>query len=234
MRARGDPDAGRRFGGGYLWLRLSGGLFVSTIDFEALEAASLRTDPYDHLVVPKCIRPEALAALNRDFPALHDAGTYPIEGLSYGPAFEAFWKEIQAPEFRRAIERKFGIDLTGHPLMATVRDVCQPTDGAIHTDSKTKVITILFYFEETWPHEGARLRILRSGTNLEDYADEVLPCGGTMLAFRRSERSFHGHKPHDGRRRILQMHWVDPKRIERNERKRRTLRWRLKKLLRLG
>ena len=33
---------------------------------------------------------------------------------------------------------------------------------------------------------------------------------------------------------MVQIHWVDPKRIERNEAKRRTLRWRLKKLLRLG
>jgi hypothetical protein len=207
---------------------------MSTIDFEALAAAKLRTDPYDYLVVPGFIRPEALGAVNRDFPSLPDAGTYPVELLSFGPAFESFWKEIQAPAFRHAVEEKFGVDLIGHPLMATVRDCCQATDGAIHTDSKTKVITVLFYFEESWPHEGARLRILRSGTDLEDYADEVLPCGGTMLAFRRSERSFHGHKPHDGRRRIMQLHWVDPKRIEKNERKRRTLRWRLKKALRLG
>jgi len=207
---------------------------VSTIDFEALEAATLRRDPYDHLVVPEFIRPGALAAVNRDFPVLADGGTHPVEAVSGGPAFESFWKEIQAPEFRSAVARKFGIDLEGHPLMATVREQCQASDGAIHTDSKTKVITVLFYFEESWPHEGARLRILRSGEDLEDYADEIAPCGGTMLAFRRSERSFHGHKPHEGRRRIMQIHWVDPKRIEHNERKRRTLRWRVKKALRLG
>jgi len=185
-------------------------------------------------VVPESISRGALAALNRDFPALPGAGTFPVEGLSGGPSFESFWKEIQGTPFRLAIEHKFGVDLAGHPLMATVRDYCEPSDGAIHTDSKTKVITVLFYFEETWPHEAARLRILRSGTDLEDYADEILPCRGTMLAFRRSERSFHGHKPFEGRRRIMQLHWVDPKRIERNERKRRTLRWRLKKALRLG
>jgi hypothetical protein len=33
---------------------------------------------------------------------------------------------------------------------------------------------------------------------------------------------------------MVQIHWVDPKRVEHNERKRRTLRWRAKKLLRLG
>lgn len=204
---------------------------MSTIDFEALEGATLRTDPYEHLVVPGIVPPGALEAVNRDFPLLHDAGSYPVDALSHGPAFEAFWKEVQAPEFRHAIERKFGLDLTDYPLMATVRGFCQQSDGAIHTDSKTKVITVLFYFEETWPHEGARLRILRSGEDLEDYADEVAPCGGTMLAFRRSERSFHGHKPHEGRRRTMQIHWVEPKRVQGSERKRRRLGWRLKKAL---
>jgi hypothetical protein len=30
------------------------------------------------------------------------------------------------------------------------------------------------------------------------------------------------------------MHWVDPKRLARNQEKRRSLRWRIKKALRLG
>ena len=68
----------------------------------------------------------------------------------------------------------------------------------------------------------------------EALADEIAPLDGLMLAFKRSSKSFHGHLPHAGHRRMVQIHWVDPKRIERNEAKRRTLRWRLKKLLRLG
>lgn len=204
------------------------------LDLEAFEATPLQTDPCEFLVVPGAIRPEALTALAADYPPIEDAGTYPIEALTYGPAFEELWKEVQGPDFRRAMERKFGVDLTDHPIMATVRERCQASDGAIHTDSKTKVITVLFYFNESWPHAGGRLRILRSGSDLEDYAAEIPPLAGTLLAFRRSETSFHGHHPFEGRRRMMQLHWVDPKRIARNERKRRTLRWRLKKALRLG
>jgi SM-20-related protein len=207
---------------------------MSILDLDALDATPLSRDPFDHVVVPRFIRPEWLDAVNQDFPPIEDPGTYPVEGLSMGPAFEAFWKEVQGAELRRAIERRFGVDLSDHPLMATVRDQCQSTDGAIHTDSKTKVITCLFYFEPTWTAEGGRLRLLRSATDLEDYAAEVLPCGGTFLAFRRCGHSYHGHKPFAGRRRIMQIHWVDPKRIERNERKRRSLPWRIKKALRLG
>ena len=51
------------------------------------------------------------------------------------------------------------------------------------------------------------LRILRSPT-LDDAAEEVPPTGGTLLVFRRSERSWHGHQPFEGQRRAIQMNWV--------------------------
>jgi plasmid stabilization system protein ParE len=207
---------------------------MQVFDYDAFDATPLRRDPYEHIVVADFVRKEAREAIARDFPPIDDAGSHPIEQASCGPAFEAFRKEIESDEFRRHFERKFGLDLADHPMMGTVREHVQEVDGSIHTDSKTKVVTILFYFNDAWPHEGGRLRILRSPDDIEDYADEVSPLAGTMLAFRRSERSFHGHKPHAGHRRMVQVHWVDAKRIERNERKRRSLRWRLKKLLRLG
>lgn len=207
---------------------------MSIFDYDAFDATPLATDPYDHIVVPGFVRPEMREAIGRDYPEISDTGSHPIETLAFGPAFEAFWKEVQSDEFRRRFEAKFGLDLRDHPMMATSREYIESTDGAIHTDSKTKVITILFYFNPEWPHRGGRLRILRSETDMEDYASEVAPLDGLMLAFRRSERSFHGHLPHEGHRRMVQIHWVDPKRIERNEKKRRTLRWRAKKLLRLG
>ena len=207
---------------------------MSIFDYEAFDATPLRSDPFEHIVVPGFIRRELLASIARDYPQIADTGSHPLETLAAGPAFEAFWKEVQSDEFRAHFEKKFGLDLRGHPMMATAREYIESADGSIHTDSKTKVITILFYFNPEWPHEGGRLRFLRSETNLEDYADEVAPLDGLMLAFRVSNKSFHGHKPHSGHRRMVQIHWVDPKRIERNERKRRTLRWRLKKLLRLG
>jgi hypothetical protein len=32
-----------------------------------------------------------------------------------------------------------------------------------------------------------------------------VPAGGTMLAFKRTENSFHGHKPFVGERRLVQL-----------------------------
>jgi hypothetical protein len=210
------------------------GAHMSVFDWDAFDATPLGKDPYEHIVVPGFVRRELLPAIARDYPPIEDTGSHPVESLAAGPAFEAFWKEVQSEEFRAHFAAKFGVDLTGHPMMATAREYIESADGGIHTDSKTKVITILFYFNPEWPHEGGRLRFLRSETDLEDYGGEVAPLDGTMLAFRVSDKSFHGHKPHSGHRRMVQVHWVDPKRIERNERKRKTLRWRVKKLLSLG
>jgi hypothetical protein len=50
--------------------------------------------------------------------------------------------------------------------------------------------------------------MVRSPSDLEDYAAEVVPAGGTLLAFRRTDDSFHGHKPFVGVRRILQLSYT--------------------------
>ena len=62
--------------------------------------------------------------------------------------------------------------------MYTVRGFVRSRDGEIHTDSKTKLITVLLYMNEGWESDGGRLRILRSGTDLEDSVAEVPPYGG--------------------------------------------------------
>ena len=75
-------------------------------------------------------------------------------------------------------------------------------DGRIHTDSATKIITLLLYLNPVWDARRGRLRLLRGPDDIDDYARGVAPLAGTMLAFRRSDRSFHGHRPHVGERRM--------------------------------
>jgi Rps23 Pro-64 3,4-dihydroxylase Tpa1-like proline 4-hydroxylase len=104
--------------------------------------------------------------------------------------------------------------------MITVRGHTDKTDGRIHTDSLTKIITVLVYLNETWDEGGGRLRLLRSGTDLEDYIDEVPPRFGTLLAFRRSNNSWHGHKPFVGERRTIQLNWVLDEGVKQREQKR--------------
>jgi SM-20-related protein len=128
--------------------------------------------------------------------------------LTYGPAFRELLHTLTGPEVRQAFADKFQIDLTRRPTMVTVRGLCGPRDGAIHTDAVTKLITVLIYMNPHWEQSGGRLRLLRSATSLEDTLIEVPPEEGTLIAFRRSDNSFHGHKPFTGPRRVIQLNWV--------------------------
>lgn len=177
-------------------------------DDPVFEAAQLVREPFDHLLVPHALRPEALAAINRDYPAIDGPGNHAPEGLRYGPAFATLLDELRSPRFADRIGAKFGVDLGGCVPTIAIRRFCEATDGNIHTDHKSKVITLLLYFNETWPHPGGRLRLLRSASDLEDYVCEVEPAAGHLIAFRRTDNSFHGHAPHVGERRFLQLMWT--------------------------
>ena len=92
--------------------------------------------------------------------------------------------------------------------MITVRGQCRATDGKIHTDSKTKLITVLIYMNGKWEQPGGRLRLLRSPDNLQDAFAEVPPEQGTLLAFRNQPNAWHGHESFEGQRRAIQLNWV--------------------------
>src|SRR5262249_15881557 len=61
---------------------------------------------------------------------------------------------------------------------------------------------------ESWDQPGGRLRLLRSSHNLDDIIVEVPPIAGTLLAFKRSNNSWHGHEPFVGERRVIQFNWL--------------------------
>ena len=42
----------------------------------------------------------------------------------------------------------------------------------------------------------------------EDIIVEVPPVAGTLLAFKRSDNSWHGHEPFAGERRVIQFNWL--------------------------
>ena len=181
---------------------------LRVLDLDRLRAAPLNRDPFDFVVVEQFLRVGALPSLIAGFPEIRRHGSYPVESLEYGPAFARLVAALTGPVLRQAIEDKFGIDLADRPTLLTVRGRSDGKDGRIHTDSKTKIITLLLYMNLVWERAEGRLRLLRGPGDLEDYAREVAPLAGTMLAFRRSERSFHGHRPHIGERRSLQLSWV--------------------------
>jgi len=187
------------------------------LDLDRLLAAPLNRDPFDFIVVDEFLRADALSSVIADFPAIRRHGSFPVESLDYGPGFARLVAALTGSALREAIEEKFGIDLSERPTLLTVRGQSDGKDGRIHTDSKTKIITLLLYMNPIWDHAEGRLRLLRGLADLEDCATEVTPLAGTMVAFRRSERSFHGHRPHVGERRSLQLNWVMDEAVVRRE-----------------
>ncbi|HEV3043637.1 MAG TPA: 2OG-Fe(II) oxygenase, partial [Roseiarcus sp.] len=164
-------------------------------DFDLLERTKLERDPFDFVVVPDFIRAEKFAGVVADYPAVPGPGSHPPAELKIHGEFEKLMEELRGAKFRAAIERKFAIDLAGRPTMYTVRGFVREKDGAIHTDSTTKIITVLLYMNERWQEDAGRLRLLRGPDNLDDYVAEVPPYGGTLLVFKRADNSWHGHKP---------------------------------------
>jgi SM-20-related protein len=182
---------------------------MSLINLDALRTALLQTDPFDFLVVPNFIGVDSLAQVNSDYPAIETAANHALENLSYGPAFETLMGELRGAAFANVLAEQFSMDLASMPTTVTVRKFCERTDGNIHTDHKSKVITVLLYFNEQWDHPEGQIRLLRAKDNIENYAAQVSPEGGTLLAFRRTDHSWHGHTRFVGERRMVQVNYLD-------------------------
>ena len=179
-----------------------------SLDFDKLAATALERDPYEHVVVERFVRPDEFPKVAADFPELPGPGLHPPSAVELKGAFATMLEEFNSDRFRDIIAEKFSVDLKGRPLMATIRGFTRARDGQIHTDSETKIITVLIYLNNSWDKEGGNLRLLRNGTDIEDYAKEISPIEGALLVFKRSDHSWHGHLPFEGPRRAIQLNWV--------------------------
>jgi len=120
-----------------------------TIDLDALRAAPVTHDPFPYLIVPGFVRREALAAIEEDYPKIEQPGSFPLPAVTYGDSFRQLIEDIRGPEMTAAIADKFAVDLKNRPTMVTVRGHTDANDGQIHTDSKTKLVTVLLYMNGT-------------------------------------------------------------------------------------
>lgn len=178
------------------------------LNLDALNAAVVTRAPYPFFIVPGFVGSAALEAIEKDFPQIAKPGSFPLETLRYGAGFEQFMQHLRGDDFRNAVGHKLGIDLERRPTMITVRGQARARDGQIHTDSKTKLVTVLIYLNGKWEAPGGRLRMLRGPDNLNDYIVEVPPVEGTLLAFLNTPDAWHGHEPFEGQRRSIQLNWV--------------------------
>ena len=177
------------------------------LNLAALQDVAVNKQPYPFFVIEQALVVDKVGGIMRDFPEINDGGSFTLDDLETGPQFDALIDELNGPAFRQLISDKLGLDLSVLPMIVTLRGYSREKDGRVHTDSKSKIATILIYFNDTWTAEGGRLRILNSA-DMDDSVAEVIPNAGTMLAFRVTEDCWHGHPPFEGRRRSIQINFV--------------------------
>lgn len=177
----------------------------------AAPATTVLHDPFPLLVAHGQLAPDDAGALARDFPRYGSAGFFPYDPADCGPSMRALVDAITAPAFADAIGRALGVDALGsYPTLVTLCESLNKRHGTIHTDSASKVVTVLVYLNTAWPDtSGGCLRFLRRIDDIDALVlPEIRPLYGTVAAFRRTANSFHGHLPYEGTRRVVQVAWL--------------------------
>ena len=192
-------------------------------------ATLVRSEPFAFLIAHDQLPDEARDDLARDFPRYPSAGFFPHELADCGPAVNRLIEELTAPAFAAALGAHLGVpDLADKPHLVTICRALNKRHGTIHTDSRSKIVTALLYLNEDWPaiSEGC-LRFLARIDDIDALVvPEVRPVYGNLVAFRRADNSFHGHLPHEGERRVIQVAWLTSE----DEKLRKTQRGRLSRL----
>jgi hypothetical protein len=178
------------------------------LDWNALEAARRVREPFDHVIVPHALSVESAAAIPGEFPTIRQPGSFSLADAPPGPWLSTVIADLASARFRGLMEQLFEIDLAGRPTIATLRGQCGARDGRVHVDSTTKILSLLLYLNDDWSAPDGHLRLLGPDRDLSRPAVEVAPTLGTLLVFRRSDNSWHGHTPYVGQRRVLQFNYL--------------------------
>ncbi|GGH06554.1 hypothetical protein GCM10007420_23900 [Glycocaulis albus] len=203
------------------------------MNFDALAAGPVQHQPYTYLMAEDVVTAEQAAQIRADYPAINEPGYLPLSKLERKGAFAKVTDDLMSPRLAEILGQKLGIDLSDKPRMITVRRISKLSDGPIHNDSKSKILTMLLYLNEHWDESDAGcIRVLNGPDDFADYAAQVPPLAGQVFAFLRSDNSWHGHLPFEGERYVIQVTFLTSQdELDRKE-NRGGLQYFLKKLLR--
>jgi len=200
------------------------------LDADALRKATLVPEPFPYLIIDNIIRPEGLSDVVGSFPAIKKRGSFPPHAVACSGLFATLMQEMQSDELRDLIGKRLGMDLTNRPPMITVRGRTSEKDGEIHTDSTSKLVTVLLYLNPGWASPVGRLRLLYNNRDLVPYAAEISPEAGRCLIFKVTPNCWHGHEPFVGERRTIQLNYVSSDKVRDRELNRHRLSAFLKQL----
>lgn len=181
------------------------------LDFDRIRNATVRQQPYPYFVVPNAISEAEAVAVASAFPTIDRPGPVPIDETEFGPPFAALLGDLKSDALRQIIAEKLDVDLDDRDIKMNVRGQMRLTDGNIHTDTPSKLVTVLLYFNPPGEVDQTGLRILNNSRDLDDFAEEVPPVLGNMIAFKVTPNCWHGHKPFEGERHSLQLNYLSGK-----------------------
>ncbi|MFL2701486.1 MAG: 2OG-Fe(II) oxygenase [Gammaproteobacteria bacterium] len=145
-----------------------------------------------------------------DFPDISDGGSFHLTSIHSGDSINQLIEELESEEFKKILENKFSVNLDETKVVTTLRGYSRKKDGKIHTDSKTKILTVLLYLNKNWSDDKGNLRLLKGNSNLEDYIKEI-PCTfGSLVAFKVTDKCWHGFKSYEGKRLSVQLNYIYP------------------------
>lgn len=167
--------------------------------------------PFPFLVAGEMLSPDIKPQLLADFPNMKGAGYLPYTDDECGPAVNNLIQQLTAAGFANGLGDALGIEqLSQYPTYVSISKKLNKRHGTIHTDGKSKIATMLLYLNDNWDDDSQGcLRFLNKIDDIEDtVVPEIPPHYGTMVAFKRTENSFHGHLPFEGERRVIQIAWL--------------------------
>lgn len=174
--------------------------------------AQVRREPFAFLTTTGVLADADRSRLAADFPGYPSAGFFPHDPADCGPSVNALVDELTSPAFADRIGSQLGIERLGqYPTLVTLCRLLNRRHGTIHTDSRSKIATALVYLNDEWPDtiEGGSLRFLAKIDDIDAMVvPELKPLYGHFAVFRRADNSFHGHLPHEGERRVIQVAWL--------------------------
>jgi SM-20-related protein len=182
---------------------------LKLLNLDAVKAGKVSTEPYRYVICERVLDADAATAIRRDFPETTSVGFLNSTDLTREGAYAALLDDLESPELAAVLSEKLDLDLSKAGRLITVRRWSRKTDGRIHTDSQRKISTFLVYLNETWSAaDSGAFRVLRGEKDFEDYVAEVPPIQGNAVGFKRADHSWHGHKPFEGERLVVQLTYL--------------------------
>ena len=148
--------------------------------------------------------------LIKDFPDIDSGGSFPSDNLKQGD-IKKLVEELEGDEFKAILENKLGVNLKDAEVITTLRGFSRLKDGKIHTDSQSKIVTVLLYLNKNWDNEIGNLRLLKKNNDLDNYIQEISSEYGNLIAFKVTDNCWHGFMPFEGKRLSIQLNYIYPK-----------------------